>query len=77
MLFNKLGQKRTKFGYWVESQKDINQSKIINASGMSKGTIYRLCNDPKFRPKHSTIVCINKGLTKLKKNVRLEDFLNF
>ncbi|MGE1115676.1 transcriptional regulator [Priestia megaterium] len=76
MLFNKLGQTRTKFGYWVESQKDINQSKIINASGMSKGTIYRLCNDPKFRPKHSTVVCINKGLAKLKKNVRLEDFLN-
>lgn len=76
MKSNKLGQKRTKFGYWVESQEDINQSKIINASGMSKGTIYRLCNDLKFRPKHSTVVCINKGLAKLKKNVRLEDFLN-
>jgi hypothetical protein len=76
MLVNKLGQTRTKFGYWVESQKDINQSKIIKASGMSKGTIYRLCNDTNFRPKHSTVVCINKGLAKLNKNVRLEDFLN-
>lgn len=77
MLFNKLGQTRTKFGYWIESQKDITQSKLIDASGLSKGTIYRLCNDPKFRPKHSTVVGINKGLAKLKKNVRVEDFLNF
>jgi len=76
MLFNKLGRTRTKFGYWVDSQEDINQSKLIKASGMSKGTIYNLCNDLKFRPKHSTVVCINKGLAKLKKNVRLEDFLN-
>ncbi|WP_144635981.1 transcriptional regulator [Priestia megaterium] len=76
MLFNKLGQTRTKFGYWIDSQKDINQSKIIKASGMSKGTIYRLCNDPNFRPKHSTVACINKGLKKLKKNVKVEDFLN-
>ncbi|PGZ76941.1 transcriptional regulator [Priestia megaterium] len=76
MLFNKLGQTRTKFGYWIDSQKDINQSKIINASGMSKGTIYRLCNDPNFRPKHSTVACINKGLKKLKKNVKVEDFFN-
>ncbi|MED3861131.1 transcriptional regulator [Priestia megaterium] len=77
MLFNNLGQTRTKFGYWLDSQKDINQSKIINASGMSKGTIYRLCNDPSFRPKHSTVACINKGLKKLKKSVKVEDFLNF
>jgi len=76
MLFNKLGKTRTKFGYWIDSQKDINQSKIINASGMSKGTIYRLCNDPNFRPKHSTVACINKGLKKLKKNVKVEDFFN-
>ncbi|MEJ9227521.1 transcriptional regulator [Priestia sp. YIM B13546] len=76
MLFNKLGQKRTKFGHWVDSQKDINQSRLIDASGISKGTIYRLCNDSKFRPKHSTVVCINKGLKKLKKNVKVEDFLN-
>jgi predicted transcriptional regulator len=75
MLSNKLGQKRTKFGYWIDSQSDINQSKLINASGMSKGTIYRLCHDSKFKPKHSTVICINKGLKKLKKYVKVEDFI--
>ena len=76
MFFNKLGQKRTKFGYWLDSQKDINQSRVKEASGIGNGTIYRLCNDREFTPKYSTIAKVNKGLKKLKKDVRVEDFLN-
>lgn len=71
-----LGKKRTKFGRWLDKQKDINQAELEKASSLSNATISRLCNQRDYAPKISTIHQINNGLKKLKKDVRIEDFLN-
>ncbi|MDP1383383.1 helix-turn-helix domain-containing protein [Priestia megaterium] len=71
-----LGKKRTKFGKWLDKQEDINQLKLEEATNLSRPTISKLCNDKNYIPKFSTIYTINKGLKKLKKNVKVEDFLN-
>jgi len=69
-----LGKKRSKFGKWLDKQSDITQLDLESSSKLSRGTISRLCNEDSFRPKYSTISKINKGLTKLKKDVKYEDF---
>lgn len=71
-----LGKKRTKFGRWLDKQEDINQLTLEEATDLSRPTISKLCNNKKYRPKISTIYRINKGLKKLKKNVKVEDFLD-
>lgn len=70
-----LGKKRTKFGKWLDKQDDINQLELEKATKLSRPTISRLCNDENYIPKYSTIYRINKGLQKLKKDVKVEDFL--
>ncbi|MEH7005058.1 transcriptional regulator [Priestia megaterium] len=70
-----LGKKRTRFGRWLDKQEDINQLELENATKLSRPTISRLCNDKNYIPKYSTIYRINVGLRKLKKDVKVEDFL--
>ncbi len=70
-----LGKKRTRFGRWLDKQEDINQLELENATKLSRPTISRLCNDKNYIPKYSTIYRINAGLRKLKKDVKVEDFL--
>lgn len=70
-----LGKKRTRFGRWLDKQKDINQLELEKATKLSRPTISRLCNDKDYIPKYSTIFRINNGLRKLKKDVKVEDFL--
>ncbi|WP_412762324.1 helix-turn-helix domain-containing protein [Priestia megaterium] len=70
-----LGKKRTKFGRWLDKQEDINQLELEKATKLSRPTISRLCNDKDYTPKYSTIYRINNGLRKLKKDVKVEDFL--
>ncbi|WP_129707955.1 helix-turn-helix domain-containing protein [Priestia megaterium] len=70
-----LGKKRTRFGKWLDKQEDINQLELEKATKLSRPTISRLCNDKNYIPKYSTIHRINAGLRKLKKDVKVEDFL--
>ncbi|MGZ9869578.1 transcriptional regulator [Priestia endophytica] len=68
-------KKRTKFGHWLDKQKDINQIQLEKASQLSRGTVSRLCNSEGYIPKHSTLVQLNKGLKKLGKNKKIDEFL--
>ena len=70
-----LGKKRTSFGKWLDKQEDINQLKLEEATNLSRHTISRLCNDKNYIPKFSTIYKMNRGLKKLKKRVKVENFL--
>ncbi|WP_144508819.1 transcriptional regulator [Bacillus mycoides] len=69
-----LGKKRSKFGRWIDKQSDITQLDLETTSKLSRGTISRICNEESYQPKYSTIFKINKGLKKLKKDVKYEDF---
>ena len=71
----KIGKERSNFGRWVDKQKDINKLKLERASNLSRMTISKLCSDPNYRPKISTVIKINQGLKKLGKNIDLNDFL--
>ncbi|EOP29499.1 MULTISPECIES: helix-turn-helix domain-containing protein [Bacillus] len=68
-----LGKKRTKFGRYLDSN-GIAQIELERTSKLSTGTVSKLCNDKKYRPKFSTITQIVKGLKKLGKNIDENDF---
>lgn len=68
-----LGKDRTKFGRYLDSN-GIAQIELERTSKLSTGTVSKLCNDKKYRPKFSTITQIVKGLKKLGKNIDEHDF---
>ncbi|MBR8645430.1 transcriptional regulator [[Brevibacterium] frigoritolerans] len=74
VIGNETGEKRSNFGRWVDKQKDLNELELERASNISRGTISKLCSDPNYRPKISTVIKINQGLKKLDKNMDLNDF---
>nr|WP_276579351.1 helix-turn-helix domain-containing protein [Bacillus thuringiensis] len=68
-----MGKNRTKFGRYLDSN-EIAQIELERTSKLSTGTVSKLCNDKKYRPKFSTITQIVKGLKKLGKNIDEHDF---
>lgn len=69
----RIGKNRTEFGEWLDKS-GIKQLALEDASGLSRRTISRLCNDNTYRPKISTIQKVLQGLHKLGKNVKEQDF---
>ncbi|PEE42849.1 helix-turn-helix domain-containing protein [Bacillus pseudomycoides] len=66
-MFNwfNLGKKsRSKFGKWIDSKR-ISQIELEKESGLSRGTISRLCNDDGYIPKIATEKKILKALKKI------------
>lgn len=68
-----LGKKRTKFGRFLD-RNGIAQIELERTSKLSTGTISKLCNDKRYKPKYSTITQIINGLKKLGRNVDKCDF---
>lgn len=63
-----LGKSRTKFGKFID-RKDISQIELEKLSGLSRGTVSRLCNDKDYRPKLSTVSQVKKALKQLGESV--------
>lgn len=63
-----LGKKRTKFGKFID-RKEITQIELERLTGLSRGTISKLCNDDDYRPKISTVSRIKKALKQLGESV--------
>jgi transcriptional regulator with XRE-family HTH domain len=63
-----LGKSRTKFGKFID-RKEITQIELERLTGLSRGTISKLCNDKDYRPKLSTVAKIKKALKQLGENV--------
>jgi transcriptional regulator with XRE-family HTH domain len=59
-----LGKKRSKFGKWLD-KRGIKQIEIEERSGLSRGTVSKLCNDDNYRPKFETILRVEKALRSL------------
>lgn len=68
LSFFGLGKKRSKFGRFID-KKGISQMEIEKASGLSRGTVSRVCNDEDYVPKYSTIAKLQKALRKLGEDV--------
>lgn len=59
-----LGKSRSKFGKYIDKH-DIKQIEIEQLTGLSRGTISRVCNDREYRPKFETVQKIKNALREL------------
>ncbi|QWI72996.1 helix-turn-helix transcriptional regulator (plasmid) [Bacillus mycoides] len=64
---------KSPFGKWLDKQ-EISQKDVSEKAMLSKAIISRICNDPTYKPKISTIVQITKGLNKLGKPIQKDEF---
>ncbi|PAE41481.1 transcriptional regulator [Bacillus sp. 7884-1] len=69
-------EKRSKFGKWMDEQKDINIFDLERVSNLSKSTILKLYFNQDYRPRFSTIIKINQGLKKLGKEIDINEFFS-
>jgi transcriptional regulator with XRE-family HTH domain len=70
-----LGKSRTKFGRWLDKEK-VTQIEIEEKTGLSRGTVSRLCNDKDYIPKISTWIKIQRALKSFGYNVNRDDFFD-
>lgn len=69
-----LGKPRSRFGRFLDSH-GISQQEVADKSGVSRGTISRLCQGDKFEPKIKNAMKIVKALRKLTgKEIDYDDF---
>ncbi|MGH1287843.1 helix-turn-helix domain-containing protein [Bacillus toyonensis] len=66
-------QKKTKLGQWL-AYKGINQTALQNASGISRTTCYRLCNDSEHTPSLPVIRAVIKAIQSVDPQVKSSDF---
>lgn len=65
-----LGKSRSKFGRWID-RKGISQIEVEKMTGLSRGTISRICNDEDYIPKFETIGKIKKAFAR--KGIKIPD----
>lgn len=69
-----LGKRRSKFGRFLDKH-EITQQEVVEKSGVSRGTISRLCQDDLNVPKLKNANRIIKAIRDLTgKNVNHDDF---
>lgn len=68
-----LGKKRSRLGKWLD-RNGIAQIEVENGTGLSRGTISRLCSDDENKPTMKTAAKIIKFLKNFDKNVDYDDF---
>jgi putative transcriptional regulator len=69
-----LGKHRSKFGRFLDKN-NLSQQDVVKKSGVSRGTISRLCQGDEFKPNMRSASKIIKSLRDLtKKNVDYDDF---
>ncbi|WP_243292853.1 helix-turn-helix transcriptional regulator [Bacillus sp. FJAT-47783] len=69
-----LGKRRSKLGEFIDKH-DLTQQEVADKSGVSRGTISRLCQSDGFQPKIKNAAKIVRALKELtKKDVRFDDF---
>jgi putative transcriptional regulator len=69
-----LGKKRSKLGKFLDKN-ELTQQDVVEKSGVSRGTISRLCQSDAFQPNMKNAQKIIKALKELtKKDVDYDDF---
>lgn len=64
---------RSRFGHWLDQQ-GILQSQLVEKSGVSRGTISRICNDDSYSTKNVTIIKIQKALKEMGHELPPDDY---
>lgn len=69
-----LGKKRSKFGKFLDDH-GLTQQEVVNKSGVSRGTISRICQADNMAPTMKNAAKIIKALRELtKQDVDYDDF---
>lgn len=68
-----LGKKRSRFGKWLDRH-GVAQKEVEKGTGLSRGTISRLCADDENKPTMKNAAKILRFLKKLDQNVDYDDF---
>jgi putative transcriptional regulator len=68
-----LGKKRSRLGKWLD-RSGVSQQELQKRSGVSKGTISRLCSDDEYMPTLKTAKKVITSLKKLGADVNYDDF---
>ncbi|WCK53816.1 helix-turn-helix transcriptional regulator [Aneurinibacillus sp. Ricciae_BoGa-3] len=68
-----LGKKRSKLGKWLD-RRGISQQELEKRSGVSRGTISRLCSDDANTPNFKNAKKIISALKTLDSGVDYDDF---
>ncbi|EOP18427.1 MULTISPECIES: helix-turn-helix domain-containing protein [Bacillus] len=64
---------RTKLGKWLD-QNGIEQQELENATGVSRNTISRLCNNKSHIPSFPVIQKIFRAIKKVDRGAKITDF---
>ncbi|NNV07763.1 XRE family transcriptional regulator [Geobacillus sp. MMMUD3] len=70
-----LGKPRSKFGKWVDRM-GLTQEEIARKAKVGRTTISNMCKDPKYTPRISTWVKVERALKSFGYSVKREDFFD-
>lgn len=68
-----LGKRRSKLGRWLD-QHGVAQLELEKESGLSRGTVSKLCSDEDYTPKITTAKKVINVLKKLDQSVDYKHF---
>lgn len=68
-----LGKRRSRLGKWLD-KKGIKQQELVERSGVSRGTVSKLCSGDAYKPTYKTASKIVKALRQYDAEVAAEDF---
>lgn len=70
-----IGKKRSKVGKFIDKY-GYTQEDLRQASGISRNTISKICNDPDYVPSGTIIKKVMKAIRKIKPDANASDFFN-
>ncbi|TYS57918.1 helix-turn-helix transcriptional regulator [Bacillus infantis] len=69
------GKKRSKLGKWIDRQ-GYTQEELKAASGVSRNTISKACNDPDYVPSPTVLKKLMKAIRQIKPDARAYDYFD-
>lgn len=70
-----LGKRRSKVGKLIDEH-GYTQEDLRQASGISRNTVSKICNDPNYIPSPTVMKKLMKALRKLKPDAKASDFFD-
>lgn len=69
------GKRRSKVGKLID-ENGYTQEELVSASGVSRNTISKVCNDPDYVPSPSVMKKIMKALRSIEPGAKVDDFFD-
>jgi len=66
-------QKRSELGKWLD-QNGYTQEDLVNASGLNRNTVSKVCSDPDYIPSGRTMRKIMKAVRQIDPSLKAHDF---